>query len=70
MDPHMTAMLESKPALNLGRAGDAAVVEIPLLLPAKRAEALVALSRTRRESVGQILRQMIDRALEAAVDNP
>jgi hypothetical protein len=62
----MTATLRSKPALDFGRDGDAAVVEIPLLLPAKRAEALVALSRTRRESVGQILRQMIDRGLAAA----
>jgi hypothetical protein len=39
------------------------VVEINLLLPANRAEALLALSRQRRQSVGQILRQLIDRAL-------
>lgn len=63
----MIATFQSKAALNLGRDGDTDVIEIPLLLSAKRAEALVALSRTRRESVGQILRQMIDRAL-ATVD--
>jgi hypothetical protein len=39
------------------------VVEIALLLPTNRAQALVALSRRRRQSVGQILRQLIDRAL-------
>ena len=39
------------------------MVEIALLLPAKRAEALVALSRRRHETVGQILRALIDRAL-------
>jgi hypothetical protein len=44
------------------------VVEIALLLPASRAEALVALSRRRRQSVGQILRQLIDGAL-AGDDN-
>jgi hypothetical protein len=39
------------------------IVEITLLLPAWRAEALVDLSRRRRQSVGQILRGLIDRAL-------
>ena len=39
------------------------VVEITLLLPASQAEALIALSRSRRQSVGQILRGLIDRAL-------
>ena len=47
--------------LGMGRRDD--VVEVALLLPAHRAEALVALSRQRRESVGQILRGLIDRAL-------
>jgi hypothetical protein len=64
MDPPMIATFRSNPASNPGRDDDA-VIEIPLLLPAHRAEALVALSRTRQESVGQILRQMIDRALAA-----
>ena len=39
------------------------VVEIGLLLPAPRAEALMALSRSTRRTVGQILRDMIDREL-------
>jgi len=39
------------------------VVEVPLLLTTQRAEALVALSRQRRQSVGQILRHLIDQAL-------
>lgn len=39
------------------------VVEIGLLLPASRAEALLALSRQRHQSVGQILRGLIDQAI-------
>ena len=39
------------------------IVEINLLLPAQRMEALMALSRERRESVGQLLRQWIDQGL-------
>ncbi|CAN5735676.1 hypothetical protein BH23PLA1_BH23PLA1_32870 [soil metagenome] len=39
------------------------VVEIGLLLPTRRAEALMALSQERRESVGQILRSLIEREL-------
>ena len=68
MDSPAIATYQGRAALNLGRDGDAAVIEIPLLLPAHRAEALVALSRSRRESVGQILRQMIDHALALAED--
>jgi hypothetical protein len=44
------------------------VVEVALLLPADRLEALVALSRRRRQSVGQILRGLIDRALASSDD--
>lgn len=43
------------------RYGD--VVEIGLLLPANWAEALVELSKRKEQSVGQILRGMIDRGL-------
>jgi len=50
-------------APTLGMDGRDDVVEVALLLPAHRAKALVALSRQRRESVGQILRTLIDRAL-------
>lgn len=39
------------------------VVELGLLLPASRAEALMNLSRKRHESVGQILRGLIEQAL-------
>lgn len=39
------------------------VVELPLLLSVKRAEALVALSARRHQSVAQVLRELIDRAL-------
>jgi hypothetical protein len=42
------------------------VVEIGLFLPAHRAEALIALSRQRRQSVGQILRGLIDGAIASA----
>ena len=39
------------------------IVEIGLLLPANRADALVELSKRRQQSVAQILRGLIDRAL-------
>jgi hypothetical protein len=39
------------------------VVEIGLLLPTKRAAALLRLARDRHESVGQVLRNMIEREL-------
>ena len=42
------------------------VVEIGLFLPAHRAEALIALSRRRKQSVGQILRGLIDGAIAGA----
>ena len=39
------------------------IVEIGLLLPANRADALVELSRRRHQSVNQLLRGLIDHAL-------
>lgn len=39
------------------------VVEIGILLPAKRAVDLIELARGRRESVGQMIRRLIDREL-------
>jgi hypothetical protein len=39
------------------------VVEIGLLLPTNRAVALLKLARERHESVGQVLRRLIDREL-------
>lgn len=44
-------------------AGD--VVELPLLLPKKRAEELLRLSKRRNQSVAQILRNLVDQALIA-----
>ena len=38
-------------------------VEIGLLLPKNRAAALLELARDRHETIGQILRKMVDRAL-------
>ena len=42
------------------------VVEIGILLPANRAADLIRIAKSRRESVGHLLRQMIDRELAAA----
>lgn len=50
-------------AIGAGKRSAEAVVEIPLLLPAARVEALLDLARERHESVGQLLRGWIDRAL-------
>jgi len=43
--------------------GSSNVVEIGLLLPANRAAALLRLAQDRRESVGQVLRKLIEREL-------
>jgi hypothetical protein len=43
--------------------GAEGVVEIGLLLPTKRAAALLQLAQDRRESVGQVLRKLIEREL-------
>jgi len=42
------------------------VVEIGILLPANRAADLIQMARVRQESVGQMLRKLIDRELAAA----
>jgi len=47
----------------LSSAPPGEVVEIGLLLPASWADALLEMSKRRRQSVGQLLRSMIDRAL-------
>lgn len=41
------------------------VVEIALLLPKRRADALLDLAKRRRQSVGQILRTLIEREVLA-----
>ena len=50
-------------AVSFGKNGRDEVVELGLLLPVSRAEALVDLSRKRHQSVGQILRSLIEQAL-------
>ncbi len=44
------------------------VVEIGLLLPANRAADLLRLAQDRHESVGQVLRKLIDRELAETPD--
>lgn len=63
--PSSMATISGVDATFLGDRASSEVVEIALLLPAQRVEALVALSQKRRQSVGQILRRLIDRALAA-----
>jgi hypothetical protein len=50
-------------ARSIGIARSPEVVEIGLLLPASWADALVDMSRRRGQTVAQLLRGMIDRAL-------
>jgi hypothetical protein len=50
-------------ANRIGTSSSDAVVEVALLLPANRMAALMDLSRRRQQTVGQILRRLIDRAL-------
>ncbi len=58
----MSSILGS-PAFKTGMQPPGEVVEIGLLLPANRANALVELSRRRHQSVNQLLRGLIDHAL-------
>jgi len=58
--------IQSLSATNSGMSPHGVVVEIGLLLPANRVKALVELSKQRQESVAQILRGLIDRALTDA----
>jgi hypothetical protein len=57
------ASSEGTSAKPVGTARPPDVVEIGLLLPASWADALVEMSKRRGQSVGQLLRGMIDRAL-------
>ncbi len=50
-------------ARTASKSGSGDVVEIGLLLPASWADALIEMSKKRQQSVGQILRTMIDRGL-------
>lgn len=57
------ATVDSATTRNLSMPGSAEIVEIPLLLPASWADALIELSKRRRQSIAQILRGLIDQAL-------
>jgi hypothetical protein len=50
-------------AFQTGRTPSPEVTEIGLLLPTSRVNDLIELSKKRHQSVGQILRGLIDRAL-------
>ncbi len=62
----IAALMGAVPAKN-GNEGHAGVVEIGLLLPSNRAAALMNLARNRQESVGQVLRKLIERELTDAL---
>jgi hypothetical protein len=59
----MLASFQGLSATKTGMAERGDVVEIGLLLPVSRADALIELSKRRQQSVAQILRGLIDRAL-------
>jgi hypothetical protein len=61
------ASLLTQSSTNLTHEGTEGVVEIGLLLPANRAAALLRLAKDRRESVGQVLRKLIERELAKPV---
>jgi hypothetical protein len=66
MNTHPIAALMGGSPANSGSQGFDGVVEIGLLLPAKRAAALMTLAKDRQESVGQVLRTLIERELSDA----
>jgi hypothetical protein len=57
------AAFQSTTASDSGMASMPDVMEIGLLLPTSRINALIELSKRRQQSVGQILRGLIDREL-------
>lgn len=57
------APFEGTSAKMFGSPSPGDVIEISLLLPTSWAEALLDLSKRRRQSVGQLLRSLIDHAL-------
>ena len=62
----MTSHIFAPSSTELGRTPTTSpdgMVEIGLLLPTKRVEDLLRLARTRKESIGQILRGLIEREL-------
>jgi hypothetical protein len=65
-DDCVMATKESIVASHFGKNATNEFVEIALLVPTSRVEALLDLSRRRQQSVAQILRSMIDRTLDAS----
>ena len=57
------AFPEGMTATKLGMAPPGPLVEVGLLLPSAWAEALLEISERRQQTVGQVLRGFIDRAL-------
>ena len=62
-DSPAMAPIQSMSANRIGTGESKEFVEIALLVPANRMDALLDLSVQRHQSVGQLLRQLIDRAL-------
>jgi hypothetical protein len=57
------ASIQSTAATRFGKSASDEFVEIALLVPTNRVEALVDLSRRRHQTIAQILRSLIDREL-------
>jgi hypothetical protein len=63
------AAFQSTSAPQSSKATTTDVVEIGLLLPTSRVNALIELSKRKQQSVGQLLRNMIDRELADRSDD-
>jgi len=63
MNPTMIATFLNGRVAKMPENASGDVVELGLLLPTQRAAELVKLARERHESVGQLLRKLIDREL-------
>ena len=55
--------IQGASAFSLGSPPTAGVVEIGLLLPADWADALLEMSKRKHQTIGQLVRGMIDRGL-------
>lgn len=66
MAPSISAVNEGERAEEMGVKVAPRVIEVGLLLRSESAEALVDLARSRRQSVAQVIRGMIERELANA----